>query len=208
MYRCEKSRTKLSWSFPGSPKAEPAQDLQLCIQPINQGALNPAQGCRDSPSLLHRALCPAPALPLIFHVPSLVAPWPPPLLFPCVLSPVSPRHRCPRTYRSQQTFLSPPHIFFYFLSVRCGKPNRMITQHVPCVSAACWEGTAEMTNGRGRNSENTKWLKKGGGANRVQPCCGFVGLDRAAKPRDKYSDVPLVCQQAIGKNPLALSLEE
>lgn len=50
--------------------------------------------------------------------------------------------------------------------------------------------------------------QKGSGANRVQPCCGFAGLDRAAKPRDKYSDVPLVCQQAIGKNLLALFLEE
>lgn len=49
---------------------------------------------------------------------------------------------------------------------------------------------------------------KGSRANQVQPYCGFAGLDRAAKPRDKYSNVPLVCQQAIGKNLLALFLEE
>lgn len=149
MCRCEKSRTKLSWSFPGSPKAEPAQDLQLCIQPINQGALNPAQGCQDSPSLLHRALCPAPALPLIFHVPSLLAPWPPPLLFPCVLSPVSPRHQCPRTYRSQQTLLSPPHTFLFF---ECQMWKTQQDDHSARTLCVCCL--------LGRHSRNDKWERE------------------------------------------------
>lgn len=190
LYSCEsqKKQDKAQLEFPREPQCRSSAGF-IGLHPAHKsvgGDFKPRPalpGQPGSPRLMHRASCPVPALPPIFHIPSLLPP---------VIT------------RSKRFF--PLHIFL-FLSVRCGKPNRMITQRVPCV--CCLPGG---------HSRDDKWereefkkhqmAQKAAGANRVQPHCGFAGLDRAAKPTDKYSDVPLVCQQAIGKNLFALFLEE
>lgn len=93
---------------------------------------------RDWSRQLHKGsrrvrLCSAPALLLPF----CTIPWPPCLLAQyAIMQPVcvssilrSVMSQCRAVITQLQTVLSSPHIC---LSVRCGKLDRMITQHAPC----------------------------------------------------------------------------
>lgn len=114
-----------------------------------QGNFKPSPGLPGqpgSPRLLHRALCPATGFAHL-HPFCPSAAGPAHLLFPCPQCP----HVSVTTARAVITRskrFSPLHIFL-FLSVRCGKPNRMITQHVPRVCCLL-----------GNRSRNDKWERE------------------------------------------------
>lgn len=195
---CVKKQDKAQLELPREPQSRIGAGF-TALHPAHksaEGNFKPSPGSPGQPQAAPQSLvpCSCPATDFPHPIPFVPTATTPPVSL-CAVPSVPSVSDVPAVITRSKRFF-PLHIFLFF-SVRCGKPDRMITQHVPC--ACCLLGS---------HSRNDKWereefrkhqkAQKAAGQIESNPAVVLLVRDRAAKPRDKYSDVPLVCQQAIG----------